>query len=131
MALSVLGIIAPHPPIMVPEVGRRRRGSHQPLRGRARRSAAELLREFAPDTIVVMSPHATGAYDAFGVDDAPRVDGDLGQFGAPGVRITAAGDPELAERDPRRIGGGAGIPALARGRVRARRASSTTASSCR
>ncbi len=95
MKPSVLGIVAPHPPIMVREVGGGDADatSHSAA---AMDRAAQLLAEFDPDTVVVMSPHATGAYDAFGVEDAERVAGDLGQFGAPEVRIAARGDPELA-----------------------------------
>jgi AmmeMemoRadiSam system protein A len=95
MAIRNLGIIAPHPPIMVPEVGHAEADvtTHS---ADALAVAARLMREFDPDTIVVMSPHASGAYDAFGVDDSETVSGDLGQFGAPQVRIRAQGDPELA-----------------------------------
>ena len=95
MTFSTLGIIAPHPPIMVPAVG----GAD----AEATRHSAEaltraggLLAEFAPDTVVVMSPHAQTARDAFGVGDEASVSGDLGMFSAPQVRVSTSGDPELA-----------------------------------
>lgn len=94
MVGTTLGIIAPHPPIMVAEVG----GSRAQVTAasiRSMRIAARLLTEFDPDTIVLMSPHAPIAHDAFAVDVSERYAGDLGQFGAPSVRITPAGDPEL------------------------------------
>ncbi len=112
MRPSTLGIVAPHPPIMVPEVGRAEADATAHSAASMER-AAQLLREFEPDTIIVMSPHAEGAYDAFGVEDSPRVAGDLGQFGAPQVRIDAAGDPELALAIIAESAA-AGIPALPR-----------------
>lgn len=95
MSDDVLGIIAPHPPIMVAEVGGPRaevtRASAQ-----AMRAAARALEEFAPDTIVLMSPHAPTVSDAFVIDDSARLAGDLGDFGARGMRLTPTGDPALA-----------------------------------
>ncbi|HAL29269.1 MAG TPA: AMMECR1 domain-containing protein [Coriobacteriia bacterium] len=92
---SVLGIIAPHPPIMVAEVGKdRARVTAESSDAMA--AAARLLAAFAPDTIVLMSPHAPAARDAFLIDTSDRLAGDLGQFGAPQVRLAPPGDPQLA-----------------------------------
>ena len=117
MALSVLGIIAPHPPIMVPEVGGRDADATAHS-AEAMGLAAGLLERFAPRTVVVMSPHASGAWEAFGVDDSARVSGDLGRFGAPGVRIDAAGDPELAQA-VLDLAAGEGLPAAPHRRLTA------------
>ncbi|MEL7666894.1 MAG: AmmeMemoRadiSam system protein A [Actinomycetota bacterium] len=93
---NTLGIIAPHPPIMVPEVGgERARVTSASIE--SMRKAARLLHAFAPDTIVLMSPHAPVVRDAFVVDTSDRYAGDLEQFGAREVRIAPAGDPELAQ----------------------------------
>lgn len=92
---STLGIIAPHPPIMVPEVG----GERARVTSASIASmdlAARALRAFKPDTVVLMSPHAPLARDAFAVDASERYRGDLGQFGARDVRLAPAGDPALA-----------------------------------
>lgn len=92
---SVLGIIAPHPPIMVAEVGgERARVTADSADAMA--AAARVLAAFSPDTVVLMSPHAPMARDAFVVDTSKRLAGDLGQFGAPEVRIAPHGDPQLA-----------------------------------
>lgn len=95
MTGSVLGIIAPHPPIMVAEVGGER-AKVTAASARAMESAARLLEAFAPQTVVCMSPHAPLARDAFVVDTSERYSGDLGQFGARSVRLEPAGDPGLA-----------------------------------
>lgn len=92
---TVLGIIAPHPPIMVAEVG----GSRAEVTAdsaEAMRVASRALEAFSPDAIVLMSPHAPVLRDSFVIDTAGHVSGDLGSFGARDVRIAAPGDPALA-----------------------------------
>jgi len=91
----VLGIIAPHPPIMVPEVGRDE-AAVTIESAEAMHAAARLLAEFDPDTVVVMSPHSSAVRDAFAIDAGDRLDGDLAQFGAPEVALHVKGDPQLA-----------------------------------
>ncbi|MHB1450553.1 MAG: AmmeMemoRadiSam system protein A [Coriobacteriia bacterium] len=95
MTGTTLGIIAPHPPIMVAEVGGKR-ADVTAASIHSMETAARLLAAFHPDTIVLMSPHAPLARDAFAVDTSERYSGDLGQFGARSVRIDAQGDPVLA-----------------------------------
>lgn len=95
MAFDVLGLVAPHPPIMVREVG----GPDADVTGASEAAlcaAATLLSKFAPETLVIVSPHAPGYWDAFTVATAPRLRGDLGQFRAPQVVRDVPGDPELA-----------------------------------
>jgi AmmeMemoRadiSam system protein A len=109
---DVLGIIAPHPPIMVREVGRAD-ADVTAASAKALDTERVLLERFAPDTIVLMSPHATAHRDAFTVTTTTRLRGDLGGFGAPSVVHDVPGDPALAaailaEADA------AGIPAVAR-----------------
>jgi AmmeMemoRadiSam system protein A len=77
------------------------------------RDAAERLRQFDPDTIVVMSPHATAAADVFIVDSSAHVSGSLGSFGAPEATHSVPGDPELARRVLERLEA-AGVPTLDR-----------------
>ena len=95
MDRHTLGIMAPHPPIMVAEVGGGRAGVTGDSAA-AMRTAAAALGSFDPDAIVLMSPHAPVLRDAFAIDDSPHTVGDLGAFGAPQVRIEAPGDPHLA-----------------------------------
>lgn len=94
---STLGIIAPHPPIMVPEVGGER-ASATAASARSMDAAAALLAAFEPETIVLMSPHAPLVRGAFTIDTGTHLSGDLGQFGAPSVRVDVHGDTALAHR---------------------------------
>jgi len=116
MSSSVLGIITPHPPIMVPEVGGER-ASVTRRSADAMRRASDILTSFAPQTLVLMSPHAPAAYDAFLVSTGAALRGDLGRFGAPEAAFSAAGDPALAETILA-LAGEAGIPAVAREALR-------------
>jgi aromatic ring-opening dioxygenase LigB subunit len=93
--MDVLGIIAPHPPIMVPEVGGAESGATA-TSSDALGAARIVLERFAPDAVVLMSPHAPGYRDAFGVTTAATLSGDLAAFRAPQVTFRLSGDPELA-----------------------------------
>lgn len=119
MGLPVFGVVSPHPPIFVPAVGGERalvtKASLEALE-----RAARALEHFAPETLVLMSPHAPGFSDAFCVDDSPRFAGSLSQFGDPSVR-EQDGDPELGQRIAEQIAR-AGFPVALRsedGRLRA------------
>ncbi|HEY3318703.1 MAG TPA: AmmeMemoRadiSam system protein A [Coriobacteriia bacterium] len=94
MTFTTLGLITPHAPIEVAEVGRER-SDVTAATSAAMLTCADLLRRFDPDTIVLMSPHAPILRDAFLVDTASRYHGDLGGFGALQVRISTRGDAEL------------------------------------
>jgi MEMO1 family protein len=80
MSREVFGVIAPHPPIFVPAVG----GDEAHVASAsldALEAARAALADFAPETIVLISPHAPTAYDAFLVDTSQRLVGTLEQFG--------------------------------------------------
>jgi MEMO1 family protein len=86
--------IAPHPPIMIPEVGREAvaevRGSIE-----AMREFTERLVESGAETVVLVSPHApleTGAFVAY--QDA-QLYGDFANFRAPEAKVEAELDEEM------------------------------------
>jgi AmmeMemoRadiSam system protein A len=93
---GTFGIIAPHPPILIAEVGgREAETAMATLDGLAEARAA--LERFAPETIVLMSPHAPTASEAFVIDSAARLTGTLAQFDDHTQRHWP-GDPTLAQR---------------------------------
>lgn len=110
MGAGVFGIIAPHPPIMVDEVGGRDAQVTE-ASSRSMEQAAALLAAFDPDTVVIMSPHSPALGDAFVVETAAHVSGSLAQFRAPQVALSYPGDPELAGRLLERLAA-RGIPAI-------------------
>src|SRR5918999_1536151 len=86
--------IAPHPPIMVPEVGRE---SIAEVRGSID-AMAELTRrliESGADTVVLISPHAPLEPYAFVAYRGAKVTGDFANFRAPAVHFEVAIDEEL------------------------------------
>ena len=86
--------IAPHPPIMVPEVGRE---SIYEVRGSID-GMAELTRRIIDNnakTVILISPHAPLEPAAFVVYSGPKVIGDFAGFRAPTARIEADVDEEL------------------------------------
>jgi MEMO1 family protein len=95
MSGETFGVISPHPPIFIPAVGGRdAQIAHASLE--ALEAARAALRAFEPETIVLISPHAPTAYDAFVLDAAAQLKGSLEQFGDPGV-YEWPGDPEFAQ----------------------------------
>lgn len=95
MPEHTFGLIVPHPPIFIAAVsGPERFKACASLD--ALKLAAEALAEFAPETLVVMSPHAPAVYDTFLVDTAPQMTGSLGDFGAP-ESFTWDVDTQLAD----------------------------------
>lgn len=88
--------LLPHPPIIVPEVGRERLEDC--------RSTLEACRDFAhrmmaarPDRLFMVSPHSPRQGDAFGLWAGERLRGDLGRFGAAGSAVDLPNDPDLAD----------------------------------
>lgn len=88
--------IAPHPPIMVPEVGREYlRDVDASVRGM--REFARRLLAAAPETVVIISPHTPVDPDAFSARWAAQLEGNLRDFRAPEVDYKYANDLELLE----------------------------------
>jgi AmmeMemoRadiSam system protein A/AmmeMemoRadiSam system protein B len=88
--------IAPHPPIMVPEVGR---AAIAEVRASID-GMAELTRRLIDshaETVVIISPHAPLEREAFVAYDGPRLHGDFADFRAPTVTINAELDDELLD----------------------------------
>lgn len=75
------GFMVPHPPMIVPAVGR---GSEKQVEKttRAYEQAAEEIAALRPDTIIITSPHATMYADYFHISPGRSAHGDFGQFRA-------------------------------------------------
>lgn len=86
--------IAPHPPIMVPEVGREAadnvRGSIEAMR----EFTARLI-ESGAETVVLVSPHAPLEARAFVAYQDAQLYGDFANFRAPGARVEAQLDEQM------------------------------------
>jgi AmmeMemoRadiSam system protein B len=86
--------IAPHPPLLVPEVGGHRiervADSQRALREFSRR-----LMDTQPETVVVISPHSPLDPRVFTARASPELRGDFQDFYAPQVSLTFKNDIEM------------------------------------
>ncbi len=89
------GLIAPHPPILVPEVGGDRLEQINATR-QALAQAGEKMFSLSPDTIIVITPHGDISPSKLRVYSSSSFEGDFAQFGVPKAVVKAQGDPELA-----------------------------------
>ncbi len=104
--MSVIGaIMVPHPPIILPEVGRGEEKKIAVSDG-AYRKAAMLAAELKPETVVLSSPHSVMYADWFHISPGRSAKGDMGQFRASQLRFQVRYDEEftkeltgLAERE--------------------------------
>ena len=83
MAGLVFGCIAPHPPVLIPEIGRGQE-KRVSATARAMKKLAKELASARPETMLLVSPHGEGHYHAMGVLKAPFSSGSLATWGAPG-----------------------------------------------
>lgn len=86
--------IAPHPPIMIPEVGR---DATAEVRDgiEAMRILTERIHASGAETLVIISPHAPLEPHAFVAYHAPEMYGDFANFRAPHAVVSAPLDTEL------------------------------------
>ena len=95
MAIAAAYMV-PHPPMIVPQVGK---GSEKQIRKtiEAYEAVAAEIAEIRPETIIVTSPHAVLYADYFHLSPGKQAEGDFGRFGAPEVRFRKSYDTELVK----------------------------------
>lgn len=91
-----LAFVVPHPPLIVPEVGR---GEEKKIKSTvdAYNKAAQAVAAAKPDTVVIASPHSVMYGDYIHISPGEGAQGDLGRFGAPDVFIKKKYDNEFAQ----------------------------------
>ncbi|HPD88599.1 MAG TPA: AmmeMemoRadiSam system protein A [Oscillospiraceae bacterium] len=92
----VAAVMVPHPPVILPEIGR---GEEQKISATtaAYRQAMKFLAEQKPDTVVVTSPHSVMYSDLFHIYPGAGARGSFAQFGAPEVRFNVGYDVDLVD----------------------------------
>ena len=86
--------IAPHPPIMVPEVGHEAAAEVGDSIA-AMANLTERLIQSEAQTVILISPHAPLAAEAFVAYDGPELYGDFANFRAPAASVSAQLDEDL------------------------------------
>ncbi|NSW91326.1 MAG: AmmeMemoRadiSam system protein A [Firmicutes bacterium] len=98
MGRIVNAYIFPHPPVIVPEVGRGREVEVQKTIDAFKKASKE-IKEDNPGTIIVITPHGPFFRDFIYINDTEKtIKGDLGRFGAPGVSLKFENDLSLVQR---------------------------------
>lgn len=93
--MSILaGFMLPHPPLIIPDIGR---GKEQEIQNTidAYHKAAQELATLRPETILLLSPHQTMYADYFHISPGRSARGDFGQFGAKQVCMEVSYDTEF------------------------------------
>ena len=87
----------PHPPLIVPAVGR---GEEQKIQKTidAYHETARRIAACRPETIVLISPHQVMYADYFHISPGESANGDFGQFRAPGEQMTISYDTAFVEK---------------------------------
>ena len=77
----VAGFLLPHPPVMVPDVGRGREAEVAATTNSMRRIAAQIA-GLEPETIVIFSPHSAMYADYIHISPGEKASGSLKNFGS-------------------------------------------------
>ena len=92
----IFGCMVPHPPLLVPDVGR---GQEVAIKAtsEAMEKLADMLDKKKPETVLVVSPHTELYGNAMGILTAESSVGDMSRWGAPRTRNRFQNDLELVE----------------------------------
>ena len=96
--MSVLaGYMVPHPPLILPQVGRGEEAVVQKTIDSYRQVAAEIA-EIRPETIIVSSPHTVMYSDYNHISPGRGAYGDMSRFGVPSLSLQTAYDEEVRQK---------------------------------
>jgi uncharacterized protein, PH0010 family len=88
--------IVPHPPLIIPEIGK---GDESKISNTidSYRTVAKRIAEQQPDTIIITTPHSIMYSDYFHISPGNSAKGDFGRFGAGRVSFEVEYDEEFVE----------------------------------
>jgi AmmeMemoRadiSam system protein A len=107
----ILAGLSPHPPIIVPDVGR---GEEEKAAStvKAMERLGEAFAGARADTLVVITPHGPVFSDAVSIRAQAKLEGDLGSFGAGRVKVSLENDRDLVSAAMAEAGKDPGVPVL-------------------
>ncbi len=100
-------IIVPHPPLIIPTVGRGREQEVQTTID-AYRTAAKQVAVWGPEVLIITSPHQIMYADYFHISPGRGTSGDMSSFGAAQTRLSVEYDSPLRD-EVIRLGEAAGL----------------------
>jgi MEMO1 family protein len=89
--------IMPHPPIIIPEIGKGEEGKIIKT-SNACYKISEKINEIKPKIIIIITPHGPLFRDAIAITEKKNIKGDFGKFGAPHVKFQKNINIELTEK---------------------------------
>lgn len=95
--MSLLGaFIVPHPPLIIPEVGK---GEEKKISKtiESYQVAARRIAELKPDTIIITTPHSIMYSDYFHISPGDKARGNFGKFGAKSISFEVDYDEDFTE----------------------------------
>ena len=97
----IAGFMVPHPPMIVPDIGK---GSEEQIweTTEAYERVADEIAALRPETIIITSPHSVMYADYFHISPGEGAEGSFARFRAPQVRFSETYDTELADEICRR-----------------------------
>ena len=96
--MSILAaFMVPHPPMIIPAVGR---GSEKQVQETidAYERVGQMIADLKPETIIITSPHTIMYSDYFHISPGRKAKGSFSNFGAPQVRFEESYDEALADQ---------------------------------
>ena len=93
----IAAFMVPHPPMIVPEIGR---GSEKQVEKtiKSYEKVAEEIAALKPETIIISSPHSVMYSNYFHISPGGEARGSFAEFGAPQVKFDVKYDEELVEQ---------------------------------
>ena len=110
LKMSVYGsIIVPHPPVILPEIGR---GSEKAIQStiNAYRAACARVAGWKPELLIISSPHTISYADYFHISPGKSAEGSMAAFNAPQVKFHVEYDTAFRSEFIR-LANEAGLPA--------------------
>ncbi|MFP4661185.1 MAG: AmmeMemoRadiSam system protein B [Halanaerobiales bacterium] len=93
----IMGALTPHPPIIIPEIGKGRREEVRKTINSLEELGKE-IKEKKPDILITISPHGPVFTDAISILDQEKLEGDFSDFACPEVGMSVKTDQEFIQK---------------------------------
>ncbi|MEJ6949535.1 AmmeMemoRadiSam system protein B [Natronospora cellulosivora (SeqCode)] len=90
----LMAALTPHPPIIIPEIGKDRRKEVKKTINKMEEIAEEVINK-EPDLIITISPHGPVFTDAISILDQEEIEGDFSDFACPEVTMKIKTDQKF------------------------------------
>ncbi len=97
MGKIISAYVVPHPPIIIPEIGKGEESAASST-VRAMQKFAEDVKNDKPSTVIITTPHGPVFQDFIHISSGKTLSGSFGRFAAPEVRFSFENDTDLADR---------------------------------